>query len=315
MKRRRNPIVQGLTVGASLVFAKVTAMLPLPFACGLAAALAWAAYYAVPRIRNVGFANLDLAYGDSLSESEKRRILWQSVRHVAMTAAEFSRMPSLNPDGFAQLVRIVGRELLPETGFLCVGGHFGNWEWMAPAMASTGRRIAEIVRPLDDPRLNRVIDATRRDGGVETIPKEDAGREIIHRLREGIGVGVLIDQSPRRNGVPVTFFGAPCWATIAPAMIAARAKVPVHPVAMVREADGRHTLHIYPAIELANSGNLRNDLVENTQRCQDAFERIVRAHPEQWMWFHRRWKHREFLESEWSAKFEKATRDRNAGNP
>ena len=303
MKNRRNPIIQGLTAGASLGFARLTAMLPLPLERGLASLLAGVAYYAVPRIRKVGLANLDLAYSDTLSPGEKRRILWEAVRHVAITAAEFSRLPSLNPDGFARLVRIVGREHLPETGFVCIGGHFGNWEWMAPAMACTGRRIAEIVRPLDDPRLNAFIDATRRGGGTETIPKEDAGREIVRLVREGVGVGILIDQSPRRNGVPVTFFGASCWATIAPAMISARSKVPVHPVAMVRDADGGHTLHIYPALEFAQSGNLRKDLVTNTQRCQDAFEQVVRAHPEQWMWFHRRWKHREFLEAEWQAKF------------
>lgn len=305
MKRRRNPILQGLTVGMTLAFAKITAMLPLPVVRRLAVPLAWVAYYAVPRIRKVGLANLDLAYGESLPAREKRRILRQSLRHVAITAAEFSHLPSLHPNRIDRHITIVGREHLPETGFLCIGGHFGNWEWMGPAMASTGRRIAEVVRPLDDPRLNRFVDVTRRCCGLETIPKEDAGREIIHRLRDGGGVGVLIDQSPRRNGVPVTFFGAPCWATIAPAMIAARAKVPVHPASMVREANGRHTLYFYPALELADTGNLRRDLVENTQRCQDVFEQIVRAHPEQWMWFHRRWKHREYLDAEWRAKFQK----------
>ncbi len=292
---------------ASRSFAGIMARIPLPLACGLARCLGRIAYYVVPRIRKVGLANLELAYGDTLSIQEKRGILKASVAHVAMTAAEFAHMPRLYAAKYAGLVEIRGKELLPEGGFLCVGAHFGNWEWMASFMSAQGHPIAEVVRPLDDPDLNAMVDAVRRGGGIDTIPKEDAGREIIRRIREGFGVGVLLDQSPRRNGVPVKFFGVECWATIAPAMIAARTKAPIHPVTMVRNPNGTHVLHVHPAIEMVHSGSLRNDLLENTQRCQDALERIIRQHPEQWMWFHRRWKHREFLEQEWRAKFEKET--------
>lgn len=303
MAASRQSRVRALAARVSVAFGRFTLRVPLPVARALAVVLGHLAYYAVPRIRKVGLANLDLAYGDTLSPEEKRRILKACVRSVALTAAEFARMPGLYPDGFAHYVNIVGEEHLPESGFLCIGGHFGNWEWMAPSMSGLKRPIAEVVRPLDDPRLDAFVNETRTRSGTATIPKEDAGREIMQRLKEGQGVGVLIDQSPRRNGVPVAFFGARCWATIAPAMIAARSKVPIHPAAMVREQDGRYTLHIYPAVEMAKSGNLRRDLLENTQRCQDALERIVREYPEQWMWFHRRWKHREFLEEEWRKKF------------
>jgi Kdo2-lipid IVA lauroyltransferase/acyltransferase len=304
MPRKRSPWVRVLVAQASLFYAGICAKAPLPLVRICSLALGRIAYYTVPRIRRVGLANLDLAYGDSLSSREKRRILRGSVDNSALVAAEFSHTARLFKCNFEGCVRVEGREHVDqEKGALCIGSHMGNWEWTAPVMAAEGFSIAEVVRPLDDAHLNALVDGIRRIGGVETIPKDDAGRQIIQHLKGGGYVGVLIDQSPRRNGVPVDFFGARCWATIAPAMIAARTKLPIHPVAMIRQASGQYVLRFYPALELVHGKRLRDDLVVNTQRCQDAIEAIVRAYPEQWLWFHRRWKSRDYLENEWREKF------------
>lgn len=303
MSAKRNRIVQRALSLLLIAFGKLTLVLPLSASRALSRIAGRLAYYLVPRIRKVGMANLDLAYGDALSRAEKVRILRGAVDNVALVAAEFSRMPRLFARGFEGFVSVAGMEHIDlNKGFLAIGGHLGNWEWMASVMIAHGCRVAEVVRPFDDPLLDAAIDSTRRGGGVETIPKDNAGREIIRKIKEGYIVGVLIDQSPRENAVPATFFGAPCWATIAPAMVAARAKAPVHPVSMIRDADGRYTLCFHPALDLVRSGDLRRDLLENTQRCQTAFEQIVRAHPEQWLWFHRRWKQRDRLEREWNAR-------------
>lgn len=306
MPRRRNPLLQAAITGACIGFIHLTRVLPLTFNRVLALFLGYLTYYLVPRIRRVGLANLDLAYGDSLSRKEKRRILRGAVDNVMRVAVEFSRMPALAGNQYAGYVRLEGEEHADlSKGCVFIGGHFGNWEWMASAMASHGYKVAEIVRPLDDPRLDRVVDVHRRANLITTIPKNDAGREIFRLLKEDWFVGILIDQSPRENGVPVMFFGQPCWATIAPAMIAARSRVPIHPVSMLRSSDGAYTLRFYPAIEMARTGNLLEDLLANTQRCQDAFEQIVREAPEQWLWFHRRWKPRPRLEEEWNARIER----------
>ena len=88
----------------------------------------------------------------------------------------------------------------------------------------------------------------------------------------------------------------------APAMLAARAKAPVHVVALIREPDGRYVLRITPRLSLDTEGALRARVLENSQRCQDAVEALVRAYPEQWLWIHRRWKPRPRFEQEWALK-------------
>lgn len=313
MGRHRKRVSRALAAYLTLAVGGVFRVLPLPWSRALARALGRLAYYVVPRIRKVGFANLDLAYGDSLTRAEKRRILRDSVDNVAVVAAEFSRLRVRARTGFEDCVRVEGVEHIDRRqGVLLVSGHQGNWEWMASIMAGFGYKVAEVVRPLDHAALNRFVDAFRTAPGVRTIPKHAAGGEVLRLLRAGWLVGILIDQAPRENGVPVTFFGAPCWATAAPALVAARARVPVHPVAMIRQPDGAYVLEIRPALSLVRTGSLADDLAENTQRCQAALETLVRDHPGQWLWFHRRWKRRPRLEREWAARREKRRAGRQA---
>jgi KDO2-lipid IV(A) lauroyltransferase len=250
--------------------------------------------------------NLDAAYGDTLTAPEKLRIARGAAENVGIVAAEFSRIPLLDSESIASLVSFEGLEdVQPGAGAFLISAHMSNWEWMAPSLTAIGFHVSEVVRPLDDPRLNRFVDGTRTAQGVRTIGKEGSGADIIRLLKEGWLVGVLVDQSPREAAVPVSFFGQPCWATVAPAMVATRAKVPIYVVTMRRDAMGHYTLTFSPPIELARSGNLRQDLVGITQRCQDYIEAEIRKSPEQWLWLHRRWKERPRLANEWRAREKK----------
>ena len=303
MKRRRNPLTGALAAGFTLAFLHVSRWLPLGFNRAVAVPAGRLLARLVPRVRRVAMANLDLAYGDSISPLEKERIFRGAVDNVSLLAAEFSRISLIAEAPPGSVVTVEGAEFLEKgQGYVCIGAHLGNWELMGPSMAAHGFKVAAVVREFDNPRVNRLIDSIRQGGKVTTIPKDKGGREIIRLLREGTLVGILIDQSPRENGVPVTFFGAPCWATVAPAMIAVRARMPVVPVALTRKATGGYTLRFYSPIALERTGMLREDLVKYSQACQDALERMVRETPEQWLWLHRRWKARPQLAAEWDRK-------------
>lgn len=308
MAIKRNPIARRALGMLTRGFAAVTRAVPLPVARMLGRYLGRAAFHVIPRVRRVALANIEMAYGDSLSPGEKREIARSATENVGIVAAEFTRIPKLkDPRFLSRSVKIVGDDRLREGGGrLLVGCHLGNWEWMAPVVSAIGIPIAEVVRPLDDPRLNALVDATRRAGGVITIPKSGAGSEILRLLREGTCVGVLADQSPGSNAVPVTFFGHPCWATIAPIMVAMRAKVPIHLLHMHRNPDATYTFDIGPEIVTVRTGDFYEDLRVNSQRIQDALEALVRAHPHQWLWLHRRWKERPRLANEWAERTRKA---------
>jgi len=303
MGRRRNGFIEWVVASACVSFGAVTAHLPMPVCAAIGRFVGSLAYCVVPRTRKVALANLDLAYGDTLTRAEKARIARESIQNACIVGAQLTHIRKLHGAFFDKYVRVIGLDHVDlEKGLIVFGCHIGNWEWIAPTMRRHTSETWEVVRPLDNSRLNTFIDRARRANGIITLPKSGAGRAMARVVRRGGFMGLLVDQSPRENGVPVTFFGQPCWGTVGAAMLAARTRAPLHPISVVRQPGGTYVLEIEPALELADTGNLRQDLAVNAQKCQDAVEAQIRKHPEQWLWMHRRWKARPRLEREWEAR-------------
>lgn len=313
MARSRNRLVQGFLFGIIFLFFHGTRMLPLPVARRITIALGRVALAMLPRLHRVGRANVLHAYGDALSPDEVRRIVRGAMDNMAIVAAEFSRTSAYAKDRFRDQITLDGLDNmnLEGKGVVAIGSHKANWEWLAAGFVANGCPTAEVVRPLDFAPLNRFVDHARRSAGIETIPKEKASEEMGQLLQAGYIVGLLVDQSTRENAVPTTYFGQPCWSTIGAAMVALRMDVPVHYVDMTRESEGRYRMTISPAIEISTTGDTARDLQRITQQFQDLAEASVRKNPEQWLWFHRRWKTRERLEREWQARI--GASDHDAG--
>ncbi|PCJ59166.1 MAG: hypothetical protein COA73_09240 [Candidatus Hydrogenedentota bacterium] len=306
MARRRNPVLTWLIGTIAVSYIRIVGLLPLPIARLLGDGLTFIAYYFVPRVRRIGFHNLDLAYGDSMPQQEKARILKAACRNMCRVAVELPHLHRIATDTEQKLVRfIVPDDLDLSRGAVLIGAHHSNWEWTAAGMAALGHKLTGVVRPLDEPRMNAALDRIRRSTGVVTVDKTNAGPTLIKELRAGHLVGLMVDQNPRQNGVPITFFGHSTWATVAPAMLTLRTKAPIHIMSMTREADGVYEFTFHPAMKLELTGSMRQDLIGITQQCQDAIEEIIRACPEQWLWMHNRFKPRPKLEAEWAAKKKK----------
>lgn len=83
------------------------------------------------------------------------------------------------------------------------------------------------------------------------------------------------------------FFGVPACATSAFARLAHRTGAVVIPgFALWSEAQQRYVLHFYPPVPM--TGNVQAD----TQSIHTVLESVIREHPDQWLWIHRRWKTR-----------------------
>jgi KDO2-lipid IV(A) lauroyltransferase len=254
------------------------------------------------KTRGVTLANLRTTYPDA----ERRAIVRMARRafvNAGIVAAELSQIRRIDARFVREQVDIEGVERLDlERGGIIIGAHAGNWEWMAPIVRTLHGKVAEVVRPFDDQTLSNYVDKLRRANGVETIVKSGAAGEITRRVRNGFLTGILIDQSPRNNAAPVTFFGRRCWCTAAPVVCAIRTKAPLHAMACLRQPDGRYRLTISQPIQLNEDLPLREGLQENAQRCTDAVEALLQEDPAQWLWLHRRWKRRPALERAWKVR-------------
>jgi KDO2-lipid IV(A) lauroyltransferase len=145
-----------------------------------------------------------------------------------------------------------------------------------------------VVRPLDNPRVDVLVERYRALSGNHIIQKKDAARGILRALKAGEAVGILIDQnSTLDQGVFVDFFGKKACAGSAFVKLAHHSGAAVVPgFALWSKEEQRYILRFYPEIPMSG------DVQEDTQRVHAQLESVIRAYPDQWLWIHRRWKTR-----------------------
>ncbi len=172
-------------------------------------------------------------------------------------------------------------------GAILFTGHLGNWELIGPALVARGVPVTLLVgrqrNALVDARLN-----TRRHAlGVDTVPLVGGVRDAVRLLHGGRAVGVLVDQRVRRGGVMVPYFGRLASTGPATARLARATGAPLVPLSITRDTDGvHHTVRIEEAVHAARDA----DVVRLTAEITRCVEEMVRRAPEQYFWFHRRWK-------------------------
>ena len=276
----------------------VLGLLPRPLA-RLAAGLAtFLVYLLVSRYRRVAHLNLRLALPE-LSAGERRRIVRGVYRNLGRMLAEFAHFPRYTRQNVAQVITYDGFENYAEAvrrgrGVLYLTGHLGAWELGAFAHSVYGHPLHVLIRALDNPFLNELVNRYRSLAGNRILEKRDFLRGILEALRKNEVVGILIDQnvSPQ-DGAFVQFFGVPASTATGLAKIALRAEAAVVPAfAFWDAALGHYRLRFDPPLELVRTADPEQDVVANIQLFTHVLEQHIRCHPDQWLWIHRRWKTR-----------------------
>jgi Kdo2-lipid IVA lauroyltransferase/acyltransferase len=265
---------------------------PLPLANGLSRWWCAALDRALPRLRRVALRNLSLAMPE-LDERQRGTTVDGVFRSLARLLVSFARFPSIDRANLDRWIRWEGAEhfekaLRAGRGVLFATAHLGNWELSAFAHALLAAPMHIVVRPLDNPLIDRLVERRRTLTGNHLIEKKDFARSILKALAANQAVGILIDQNASpADGVFVDFFGLPACAGTGFAKLAAHSGAAVLPgFALWSEEERRYILRFYPAVPITG------DAARDTQALQATLEAIVRGCPDQWLWIHRRWKTR-----------------------
>jgi KDO2-lipid IV(A) lauroyltransferase len=247
---------------------------------------------AIPRLRRTAMRNLELGYPEK-PPAERRAVANEVFRSIARLIWIFARFPKINSQNIHKLIRYEGLEHYLEAkkagrGILFATAHFGNWELSAFAHALLTEPMHIMIRPLDNPGIDHLVEHRRQLSGNRLIVKWDGARAVLRALHQNEAVGVLIDQNTSlQEGVFVDFFGTPACANTAFAKIAARTGAAVIlGYAVWSESEGMYVLKFHPPLEISG------DAVEDTRRLHALLEQAIREHPGQWLWIHRRWKTR-----------------------
>lgn len=257
------------------------------------------AYACLPLRQNIVLSNLQLAFGDRLTEAEIRNLARAFYSHFLCSIREFFTQALIPPARRARMIRIENPTIIFKAlegghGLILFGGHTGNWSVSLTAAIlqypDLRNRISILVRPFRPAWVRRIFWARLRRAGIQILEKRRSMNLILQRLAANQVVGFVMDQhaSPG-EAVRATFFGRPAWTFRSLAAIARRSGAVVVPVAVWRE-DGHHVFRLEQPLAPIVTDDVKADVHANTQLYNDALERIIRHHPEQWIWNHRRWK-------------------------
>ncbi|MFI5385227.1 MAG: lysophospholipid acyltransferase family protein [Fimbriimonadales bacterium] len=234
-------------------------------------------------------SNLALAMPE-LSAEDRLDISRRCAQHFGRVFADFLRTTPRTEKEVLDTCPIVDVRYFEEAlaggkGMILITGHFGNWERAAESIVAHGFKLTVVARDANDGAINQALLRIREAHGVEVLSRGNAARGILRKLAQNEIVGILPDQNSGDMFVP--FFGQPCGTVTGPASIHLKTGAPLVPFFCHWVSPNLYEGRAYPHLEAVPGYEPVEAL---TRAINNAVEAAIREHPEQWLWFHDRWK-------------------------
>lgn len=254
------------------------------------------AFVIAHRHRRIVSSNLKFIH-PRWSRNRIQKLSRDIFKNFGIAILEILQLACMSREDILRKVKLKGEQHLTHAlkeskGIIIISAHIGNWE-MAPLFVSNyfRKHVVSVARHVRFKVLDRWIYGLRTRFGNTIIDKKKALPAMARALKKGDILGILIDQGTKRSeGVEVEFLGQTTTATPVAALLARRFDVPVLPCYCVREPGAYLKVILEPSLDLVKTDDLRADSRNNTQMMTEAIEKAVKAYPEQWFWFHKRWK-------------------------
>jgi Kdo2-lipid IVA lauroyltransferase/acyltransferase len=299
-KLRSVQYLQYLGVRVALVIAR---LLPLSVLYAAARILGTMLYWFASRRRGIASTNIREACHGDFGETSLDSLVRASFVAFFSTAVEVAKLrlfltdttdlgdPRIYPESLRTLFTKAHRIHTESRGCIFVTPHLGNWELLPHVSAKVGIPLAVVVRPLDNPYLERLLYANRAVNGQIVIPKRNAFFTLQKLIQEGKSIGMLPDQSTKK-GILVDFMGRAAMTTPVPAILALSYQRPVVVVACCRSKqslgfEGFVSDPIWPAQHYSSE---KAEIIRITEAIHKEMETVIRRYPEQYLWMHNRWK-------------------------
>jgi Kdo2-lipid IVA lauroyltransferase/acyltransferase len=284
-----------LQYAAVWLILKGLGVLPRSLARSFAAGVTPLLYGTLPKLRKTAVTNLRIAFPD-WTDAQRKVLIRTMLHNLGCMAAEFARFPKYTKENIEQFVVLDGHENFLEAqrrgkGVLILTGHIGAWELSSFAHALYGFPLHFTARPIENSRIDALVNSYRCRAGNRPIFKNESARAMLKILKEAGTIGILADQNTMpEEAVFVDFFGKAASTTTGIARVALHTYAAVVPgYAVWDDSLQKYRLRFEPPVELIRTGDTERDIFENTQKFTKVLEEIIRKYPDQWVWVHGRW--------------------------
>lgn len=259
-------------------------------------------YYFLPYRRKIIMQNIEQVFANRISDKHKIKLAQAFYSHLAKSIKETFLIRFISDKKLQEKVDVIGHEHLLNVaenghGVLVLTGHFGSFEF-APLGGILNFKQYKghfhfIRKNIGNKLIEKILFSRYQKAGLHVIPKQHAMHMVKDALEKNHAVIFVLDQHAivqNKDGIPVEFFGKKAGTYRSLASIARHTGIPVVPAAGYRLPNGRHVLEFYDPILWKEFPTTQESLYYNTKKYNEALEKIILAHPEQWMWLHKRWK-------------------------
>jgi KDO2-lipid IV(A) lauroyltransferase len=293
MARSKNTVVVQLEYYSVRSLFRLLQILPVTWSRAVCRGVAKGILFFIPKRRRLIQKQLQDSFPER-TPAECRELAGQAVDNLARLLAIYPRISSMTNEEMEKTVEIEGFEHIRNAfrqgkGMITFTAHFGCWELMAIYVTRLYPKIAMLVRPLDNPRLDAMVSAVRGCGGGGVIDSRRVFKDGLRLLRANGILGILIDQNFYKGGVFVNFFGRPAATNTLVPILARRTGCAVLPMHNVWRGD-KIRIICEPPVTLSRNPDPQEAVTEDTQKLTSIVENWVRQDPGQWMWLHNRWK-------------------------
>ncbi|HVP36166.1 MAG TPA: lysophospholipid acyltransferase family protein [Terriglobales bacterium] len=275
-------------------------LLPRKFSLFVGGSLGKLAYFIFPQSRRTTLQNLKIAFSEKNNGRGQvppllKKLSLKVFENLGRNAVDAVRLPKMSWEQIQKLVEVEGMEHLEkayslEKGVMGITGHISNFELLAAYVSLRGFKLSAIGRELYDPRLDELLIKNRQKMGVQNIYSTTGVKEVIRVLQSGKMIGVLIDQDTSRvKGVYVDFFGRKARTPVGPFILALKLDVPIVPMVIFQTGKGNYKIIVHQEIKPLAGKTKEENIYYLTQKCTKFLEQIIREHPDQWVWMHKRW--------------------------
>ena len=273
-------------------------LLPLKASYMVARTLSKSSLQFLKKQRNTILGNLEVAFGNQMSEEEKMKIAREMVTNVFKGFFEGLYSASLFRKKIDGIVTIEGREHLDQglargKGVIALSAHFGNFTLLGTVMAKEHYPFYMLIRhPKSEPvaKVFRMFRDLSGQKSISTQPWRECLKKMLNCLRNNEIICLITDEHKRRGGVKVDFFGQDSPTAMGPAIFSLRTGAAIIPMFIIRQKDDTHKIIIEPPLEFNLTGNQAEDILHITSTFTERIEWYVRTYPTQWFWLNRRWK-------------------------
>ncbi|MEP6343469.1 MAG: lysophospholipid acyltransferase family protein [Maricaulaceae bacterium] len=239
---------------------------------------------------HIARTNLRIAFPD-LPDAALEELMRQQWDNCGRTFAEFPALHRLKAFAPNSKVTVEGLEILKaHNPAVLFTGHFANWEVMALIMTQAGLPVQITYRKINNPYIDARVRKKRQAYGTKLLVQKSGvkgARQLIDAIENNESVALLTDQK-FNEGLSLPFFSEDAMTATGAVRLALKTGRPLIPLSLARNGASFH-MTIHDPVDLVTSGIKAHDTENGVRQINQFLEDVIRVHPEQWFWVHRRW--------------------------